>query len=869
VFGVSPGAVSCIQNLNPEVQLVNPEPEVPFHHRSYNNESEPVPTIRHETPTSPTIGQSGPDSRVATVPGNLPEPGGVTLSESANRAPSELNEVPPVLFTEQLNGTDVWRAAARQVLVRRVPDTVTDGALQESFSRFLWGFDAMPRVLLDVRDVRRREDPRTGERIAYVELASVLASQIVTHAAEKAPGTAMSPLKILRDEDGVSHKVFIPTRQKWVFEPAAPTEAEAEALLRIWDGIGFWDPRHCAYARALCEVRDLSALVREKVASYTGEDWDIEVLSVGRHAFVRFPSIAAADEFFDRPRRGEWGAELFVCRHQDYLPAPALFLGVKPPQSYSFFDFSRAQMSNSREARVRETTEPPSAKPQPPKTSSPVKLDSTRGADSADVWVHDLYEAAYVRSPDETDVRKQEDLQGVQSEMPGHEVLSNEGEGIEKRGDGAQSEGRQLEAKLEDLRNGNRPKSATDGISKAPRKEQRKEKLAVGVKKPVDRWANPFAQLIGFEEEIVPPSSISKETVKVKSAGKRGDAEAASEDGVNGGRVGEEETGGEGVGNGKGGKTDWEGKTEERSEGVEMASKSVRVYGKVRGGMDTKGPTEEVPGEKKEMGVLETVATQAEGTGVAEKQVSGNTDLYDQIQTGEEEVKQAMQPGGASEGHVLSGATKVQNDSYGKGSGAVNSGEVDGLPGEELFEDVPEGFEAEPEGTETPEWSRTVSDGTGGFNSSIGLGSISGVFRKPEPEDLQTQAGGEVKTGDQTVETLTSGSGPLTESGIRTRFGQTGSDAPLEFELSMEHVQNAPLRPLQIEQHSEVKATEEGWELLLLRTTDGKVLGGKSKVNEPSEGDPEAVAESGWSARADASKKNGEHVTEEETGGTG
>jgi hypothetical protein len=279
-------------------------------------------------------------------------------------------------------------------------------------------------------------------------------------------------------------------------------------------------------------------------------------------------SIAAADEFFDRPRGAgtrEWGAELFICRHQVYLPAPALFLGVKPPQSYSFFDFSRAQMSNStnfregRPTRVRETPEPPRAKPQPPKTSSPIKFDSKGKAYSADVWVHDLYEAAYVRSPDEKDVPKQEDLQGVQSEMPGREALSKEGEGIEKRGGGAQSEGRQSEARLSERQIGDGGKSATNGRSKAPRKE----KLVVGVKKPVDRWANPFSQLVGFEEEIVPPSSISKETVEVNSAAKRGFAEAASEDGVNGGRVGGEEiTGGEGMGNGgRGGSADWEGGT--------------------------------------------------------------------------------------------------------------------------------------------------------------------------------------------------------------------------------------------------------------------------------------------------------------------
>lgn len=45
-------------------------------------------------------------------------------------------------------------------------------------------------------------------------------------------------------------------------------------------------------------------------------------------------------------------------------------------------------------------------------------------------------------------------------------------------------------------------------------------------------------------------------------------------------------------------------------------------------------------------------------------------------------------------------------DSYGEGSGAGNLSEVDGLPsGKELFEDVPEGIEAEPERTGTPEWS--------------------------------------------------------------------------------------------------------------------------------------------------------------------
>jgi hypothetical protein len=786
-----------------------------------------------------------------------------------------------VVFTEQLNGTDAWRAAACQVLVRRVPDTVIDGALRESFGRFLRGFDAMPRAVLDVQNVRRGEDPRTGERTAYVELASVLAAQIVTHAAEKAPTRAIAPLKILRDEEGTTHKVFIPTTaQKWVFEPAEPTEAEAEALHQIWNDIGSWDPRQCAYARALCEVGDLSALVREKVASYTGEDSNLEILSVDRHAFVRFPSIAAADEFFDRPRGAEWGAELFICRHQAYLPAPALFLGVKPPQSYSFFDFSRAQMSNStslreaRATRVRETPEFERAKPPPPKTSSPMKqLGSTGEADSADVWVHDLYEAAYIRSPDEKDVPKQEDLQsaGVQSEMQAREALSKEGE--EKRGGGAQSEGRQSEAKSterQDSRSGDGPRSATNGRSKAPRKE----KLVVGVKKPVDRWANPFSQLVGFEEEIVPPSSISKETVKVTSAAKRGVAEAASEEGVNGGRVGEEEiTGGEGVGNGRGGgSADREGRDEGRPE--EVNSERVRGYGKVRGTQETTLLNEELPGEKGESGGLEPDVTQAEGTAVAEKQESGNTDLCNEPQTGEEEIKQGMQQAEASEGQV-SGASEMHNKtSYEEETGAVNPSEVDGLPGEELFEDVPEGFEAEPERTGTPEWSRTVSDEMDGINSSIGLVLVSEFSRKPEPETFQTQARGEVKTGDRTVKmsgTLTSGLIPLTESGIRSEFGETESDAPLEFKLSMEHVRDIPLRSLRIEQHSEVrlqKATEEGWELLP-QTSDGKVLGGESKVNRLSEGVPEAVAESSSNARADASGKDGGHVTEEETGGTG
>jgi hypothetical protein len=241
------------------------------------------------------------------------------------------------------------------------------------------------------------------------------------------------------------------------------------------------------------------------------------------------------------------------------------------------------------------------------------------------------------------------------------------------------------------------------------------------------------------------------------------------------------------------------GRNEERPE--ELESESVRGYGKVRGQQETKGSTEGVPGEKRK---FEPADMQPEGTVVAEKRGLGNTDLCNDFQTGEEEViEQAMQPGGASEGHV-SGASKIQNeDSYGEGSGAGNLSEVDGLPsGEELFEDVLEGFEAEPERTGTTEWSETISDGTDGFRSSIGLGSSS---RKAEPEAAQTQAEGEVKTGDQSVEmsgALTSGLGPLTESEIRSEFGQTESDAPLEFELSMEHLQSTPLRPLRIEQHS-------------------------------------------------------------------
>lgn len=118
---------------------------------------------------------------------------------------------------------------------------------------------------------------------------------------------------------------------------------------------------------------------------------------------------------------------------------------------------------------------------------------------------------------------------------------------------------------------------------------------------------------------------------------------------------------------------------------------------------------------------------------------------------------------------------------------------------------------------------------------------------------------------------LTSGLGPLTESKIRSEFGHTESDAPLEFELEMEYVQSTPLRPLRIEHTLEVrpqKATEEGWELLQ-RTPDGKVLGGASEVSEPSEKGTGAVAESWSNARADVRGKDIGHMTEEETGGTG
>lgn len=351
-------------------------------------------------------------------------------------------------------------------------------------------------------------EARSGETVAYVGMTSLLAAEVVMDASARAPLRAVAAIRTLRDQEGIAHKIRIPARQNWA--PAPGARAEIEALRALQDMLRAWDPRRCAYARARSAHGDLCALVREKVRAYAGAPaWELEVLTVGHHAFARFSSAAAADEFFDRPRsrfESEWDPELFICRHRGFIPMPGYYSGAPiqtlKPQQVSVL--------------------PPEAKPPPtPKTPT---LPRREAPDFAGAWSYDLYVA---ETADRARPRSASARAETGPEYRDGAVLKEE-ELFESREGGERTEGT-LRLRSETQRrpaaglgNGSRAGTRRGSDASVSASDVSSAEVLVGGRRegPVAQWGRQLPQPFGFEEEIVPPSSISKATVRVRSEGR-------------------------------------------------------------------------------------------------------------------------------------------------------------------------------------------------------------------------------------------------------------------------------------------------------------------------------------------------------------
>ncbi|GAQ84062.1 hypothetical protein KFL_001740210 [Klebsormidium nitens] len=407
----------------------------------------------------------------------------------------------------------------------QLPPEIVQSRVQSAFRDFFAGFDALPRGVLDVRGIRSSVEARSGETVAYVELTSLLPAQVVMDASARAPLRVVASVRTLRDHLGIPQKIRIPARQKCA--PAPPARAEMEAVRALEDTVRAWEPRRCAYARALRAEGDLCSLVREKVRAYAGAAWELEVLAVGRHACVRFPSAAAADEFFDRPRTRfdtEWDHELFICRHRNYLPMPDLYFGPLLSQT-----LKPQQVSPRPEAKTPTPKTPnlSGCEGTTPTTPTTPNLPEYEAPDLAGAWNYDLYvaETAERARPPIASDRAETRLEDRKGAIPKEEKLS------ERREGGEQTEGMLLarnetqERPANGFRNGIRAGTRRGSDVSLSASDVSSAGVLVGDKRegPAAQWGDHLQQPLGFEEEIVPPSSISKATVRVRSEGRNGE----------------------------------------------------------------------------------------------------------------------------------------------------------------------------------------------------------------------------------------------------------------------------------------------------------------------------------------------------------
>ncbi|GAQ87833.1 hypothetical protein KFL_003800090 [Klebsormidium nitens] len=713
-----------------------------------------------------------------------------------------------------------WEQKQREIFVKDIPDSTPADTvranLTESFNEFFSGYDALPPGLLDVRGVRGGLDSRTGARIAYVEVASVLASQLVSDAQERGPGRVAFQLRTLRDENGTKRKIFTSSRQKWMLEFAEPTAAEGDALHAAWGAVGNWDPRKSAYARVRDAEPDLGGRVRGAIQSYARKEWDLEVVSIGRHAFVRFPDVAAADEFFDRPQE----------KHDAQNAEP-----VKPQASEpQELEVQEPKLTEQKRAATRAVSEAlpirlTGAKPPAAKPLNPPHREATGAADAADVWSHDMYEAVYADGGDQDGQKRararekgEQTSEGAGKEeslYEGDEMVKKEGWGLypgkeEKRAREESVEAAWPESRSSEVATGwdGVSKGADDVSGRAAGKDRKKEATgAVGWKKPVDRWTNPFAQLVGFEEEIVPPSSIHEETVRVR-----------------------------------GGKTQKDGSDSANGKGRRCERNTVTS-------VDEAERNDEIGGEKHggEEGESFGVASKSGSGKGGEEEVESADDLKWITETGWESVEH---PGNSTEKSGPAPFAKAAE------SGELYGEELGDEDDAELFEDVPAGFEAEPERTGTPEWSEEPGEEvTVDANSLIGVGSFFGVTGSQDSQAVRTEVAVSPKGAAQPVAPtgqISSGLGAARGSGDDKGLRQKGNDPPSEFELSLKYVDRA------VTSKQEQLSTED-----LQDATRDEPAGGEAKPEAGTEKEAERNKKIDFEAVRDEEESLGADETKE------